>query len=93
MTMNNQENKSTQDVSKEALELYISGKFPSQGAIVRHLIELYPYMNKEHLRVALLRRVQRYKRTNSHPALNTESGASANKPRKSSLFQNHLEKI
>lgn len=72
---NQSQNKSTQEVSQEALELYISGKYPSQGAIVRHLIELYPYMNKEHLRVALLRRVQRYKRTNNHPALATECDA------------------
>jgi len=69
------ENKTSQEISQEALELYISGKYASQGAIVRHLISIYPYADKECLRVALLRRVQRYKRTNNHPALATECDA------------------
>ena len=69
---NQSQNKTTQEVSQEALELYISGKFPSQGSIVRHLLGIYPHINKELLRIALLRRVQRYKRINSHPALTTE---------------------
>lgn len=67
-----EQNKSTQEVSLEALELYKSGKFESQGKIVRHLLEVYPHINKELLRIALLRRVQRYKRVNHHPALATE---------------------
>lgn len=70
--MSNSTNKSTQEISQEALDLYISGKFESQGKIVRHLINTYPYANKELLRIALLRRVQRYKRQNFHPALATE---------------------
>jgi len=73
--MSNQENKSTQEISQEALELYISGKFPSQGAIVRHLCGQYPHIQKEALRLALLRRVQRHKRINNHPALANECEA------------------
>jgi hypothetical protein len=69
------QNKTTQEVSQEAFELYKAGTFPSQGAIVRYMLEKYTYMHKEHLRIALLRRVQRYKRTNSHPALSTECDA------------------
>jgi hypothetical protein len=69
------ENKTSQEISQEALELYISGKYESQGAIVRHLKTIYPYVEKECLRVALLRRVQRYKRINNHPALATECDA------------------
>jgi hypothetical protein len=65
-------NKGTQEVSLEALELYKTGNYKSQGEIVRHLLASYPHIDKEHLRVALLRRVQRYKRQNFHPALATE---------------------
>jgi hypothetical protein len=65
-------NKGTQEVSLEAFELYKSGQFETQGKIVRHLLNIYPHINKELLRIALLRRVQRYKRQNFHPALATE---------------------
>jgi len=75
MNTMSQINKPMQEVSLEALELYTSGKFPSQGAIVRHVCEKYPNINKEQLRIALLRRVQRHKRINNHPALATECEA------------------
>jgi len=68
----NKANKGTQEVSQEAFELYKAGQFETQGKIVRHLLDIYPHINKELLRVALLRRVQRYKRNNFHPALATE---------------------
>jgi hypothetical protein len=73
--MSKEENKTSEEISQEALELYKSGKFQSQGAIVRHLVSLYPDTDKERLRIALLRRVQRYKKTNNHPALTTECEA------------------
>jgi hypothetical protein len=68
-------NRTSEEISLEALELYKSGTYESQGAIVRHLMNVYPETNKERLRIALLRRVQRYKRTNNHPALTTECEA------------------
>jgi hypothetical protein len=73
--MSNNDNKNTEQVSLEALELYKTGQFESQGKIVRHLLDLYPHINKEPLRIALLRRVQRHKRLNHHPALATECDA------------------
>jgi hypothetical protein len=73
--MNNNANKSTEQVSLEALELYKTGQFETQGKIVRHLLDLYPHITKDALRIALLRRVQRHKRLNHHPALATECDA------------------
>jgi hypothetical protein len=70
--MSSNANKSTQEVSLEAFELFKTGQFDTQGKIVRHLVDIYPHINKELLRIALLRRVQRYKRQNFHPALATE---------------------
>jgi hypothetical protein len=73
--MSNNANKSTEQVSLEALELYKTGQFETQGKIVRHLLDLYPHITKDALRIALLRRVQRHKRLNHHPALATECDA------------------
>ena len=70
--MSSNANKSTQEVSLEAFELFKTGQFDTQGKIVRHLVAIYPHINKELLRIALLRRVQRFKRQNFHPALATE---------------------
>ena len=75
MNMSIENNKTTEEISFEALELYKSGKFESQGAIIRHLSNLYPEANKERLRLALLRRVQRYKKKENHPALASECEA------------------
>lgn len=61
-----------QAISLEALELYKSGKFNSQGEIIRHLHKQYPHIDKEGLRIALLRRVQRFKKQNNHTALSQE---------------------
>jgi len=72
---NELQNKPMEEVSREALELYKTGEFKSQGAIVRHLLEIYPHINKERLRLNLLRRVQRYKLKENHPALTTECEA------------------
>ncbi len=72
---NQSQSKPMEEVSLEALELYKTGEFKSQGSIVRHLIEIYPHINKERLRLNLLRRVQRYKLKENHPALTTECEA------------------
>jgi hypothetical protein len=72
---NELQNKPMEEVSREALELYKTGEFKSQGAIVRHLLEIYPHINKERLRLNLLRRVQRYKLKENHPSLTTECEA------------------
>lgn len=71
--MNEQsQSKPMQDISQEAFDLYLSGQFNSQGSIVKHLIEIYPHITKERLRLALLKRVHRYKRKSAHPALTIE---------------------
>jgi hypothetical protein len=72
---NQSQSKPMEEVSLEALELYKTGEFNSQGSIVRHLIKIYPHINKERLRLALLRRVQRHKLKENHPALTTECEA------------------
>lgn len=69
---NQSQNKSTAEASAEALELYIGGKYSSQSSIVRFIVAKYPHIDKENLRVALLRRVHRYKKKLAHPALTAE---------------------
>lgn len=66
--MSNQlQSKTTEQISLEAFELYKSGKFNSQGSIVRYLLEIYPHIGKEKLRIALLKRVKRYKLKSNTP--------------------------
>jgi hypothetical protein len=68
-------NKDSQQISLEALELYKAGNFKTQSEIVKHLSDLYPGINKENLRLSLLKRVQRYKRHTDHIALGQECEA------------------
>lgn len=70
--MSKEISKDSQQISLEALELYKTGDFKNQSEIVRHLAELYPYINKENLRLSLLKRVQRYKKQSNHQALGKE---------------------
>jgi hypothetical protein len=70
--MSKENDKDSRQISFEALELYKSGNFKNQSEIVKHLLESYPHINKENLRLALLKRVQRYEKQNDHKALGEE---------------------
>lgn len=70
--MSKEKNKDSERISLEALELYKTGRFNTQIDIVKHLAEIYPDINKENLRLSLLKRIQRYKKQNDHQALGKE---------------------
>lgn len=70
--MSKEKNKDSERISLEALALYKTGKFDTQIDIVKHLAEIYPDINKENLRLSLLKRIQRYKKQNDHQALGKE---------------------
>ncbi len=65
-------NKDSERISLEALELYKTGNFNTQIEIVNHIAEIYPDINKENLRLSLLKRIQRYKKQSNHQALGKE---------------------
>lgn len=65
-------NKDSERISLEALELYKTGNFNTQIEIVNHISEIYPDINKENLRLSLLKRIQRYKKQSNHQALGKE---------------------
>lgn len=68
-------NKDSEQISLEALELYKTGNFNTQIEIVKHIAEIYPDINKENLRLSLLKRIQRYKKQKDHIALGQECEA------------------
>lgn len=63
----------TEQLTKEAFDLYLTGKYETQAAVVREVCSKNPDALHENIRLGLLRRLQTYKKKQDHKALDSES--------------------